>query len=154
MSADLIDAAVRNGAKGIVIAGVGDGNMTTPALDVLTKAAKSGVVVVRSTRLPAGIVAAQQRSQRRREGLRGIRRTESGEVARAAAACADADQRSDAHPEDVLRVLSYDRGRPRVAAPLSDALEFSAGRAASVAARVVAKAGWSAGLRSKVAAVR
>ena len=35
MSADLIDAAVRNGAKGLVIAGVGDGNATTPALDAL-----------------------------------------------------------------------------------------------------------------------
>jgi L-asparaginase len=56
MSADLIDAAVRNGAKGLVIAGVGDGNMTTPALDALTKAAKSGIVVVRSTRLAEGIV--------------------------------------------------------------------------------------------------
>jgi L-asparaginase len=56
MSADLIDAAVRNGAQGIVVAGVGDGNMTTPALDALTRAAKTGVVVVRSTRLPAGIV--------------------------------------------------------------------------------------------------
>jgi L-asparaginase len=56
MSADLIDAAIRNGAKGLVIAGVGDGNMTTPALDALTRAAKSGIVVVRSTRLPAGIV--------------------------------------------------------------------------------------------------
>ena len=55
MSADLIDAAIRNGAKGIVVAGVGDGNMTTPALDALTKAAKGGVVVVRSTRLPSGI---------------------------------------------------------------------------------------------------
>jgi len=56
MSADLIEAAVRNGAQGIVIAGVGDGNMTTPALDALTKLAKSGTVVVRSTRLAAGIV--------------------------------------------------------------------------------------------------
>jgi len=56
MSADLIDAAIRNGAKGIVVAGVGDGNMTTPALDALTRAAKSGVVVVRSTRLAEGIV--------------------------------------------------------------------------------------------------
>jgi len=56
MSADLIEAAVHNGAKGIVVAGVGDGNMTTPALDVLTSAAKNGVVVVRSTRLPQGIV--------------------------------------------------------------------------------------------------
>jgi L-asparaginase len=56
MSADLIDAAVKNGAQGLVVAGVGDGNMTTPALDALTKVAKNGVVVVRSTRLPMGIV--------------------------------------------------------------------------------------------------
>jgi L-asparaginase len=56
MSADLIEAAVRNGAKGLVIAGVGNGNATTAALDALIKAAKSGVAVVRSTRLPAGIV--------------------------------------------------------------------------------------------------
>ena len=56
MSADLIDAAVKNGAQGLVVAGVGDGNMTTPALDALTKAAQNGVVVVRSTRLPMGIV--------------------------------------------------------------------------------------------------
>jgi L-asparaginase len=56
MSVDLIDAAIRNGAKGIVVAGVGDGNMTTPALQALAKAAKNGIVVVRSTRLPSGIV--------------------------------------------------------------------------------------------------
>jgi len=54
MSADLIDAAVKLGAKGIVVAGVGDGNMTAKALDALTRAAKSGVVCVRSTRLPSG----------------------------------------------------------------------------------------------------
>jgi L-asparaginase len=54
MSADLIDAAVKLGAKGIVIAGVGDGNMTSKALDALARAAKSGVVCVRSTRLPSG----------------------------------------------------------------------------------------------------
>jgi L-asparaginase len=55
MSADLIDAAVKNGAQGLVIAGVGDGNMTTPALEAVQKAAKAGVVVVRSTRLAEGI---------------------------------------------------------------------------------------------------
>ncbi|MBP1649651.1 MAG: ansB [Bacteroidetes bacterium] len=54
MSADLIDAAVKLGAKGIVIAGVGDGNMTTPALDALSRAVKAGVVCVRSSRLPSG----------------------------------------------------------------------------------------------------
>jgi L-asparaginase len=56
MSADLIDAAVANGAKGIVVAGVGDGNMTTPALDALKRAIQKGVAVVRSTRLPSGRV--------------------------------------------------------------------------------------------------
>jgi L-asparaginase len=56
MSADLIEAAVRNGAQGIVIAGVGDGNMTSEALEVLEKVAKTGIVVVRSTRLPEGVV--------------------------------------------------------------------------------------------------
>jgi L-asparaginase len=54
MSADLIDAAVKLGAKGIVMAGVGDGNMTAKALEALERAAKAGVVCVRSTRLPSG----------------------------------------------------------------------------------------------------
>jgi len=56
MSVDLIDAAIKGGAKGIVIAGVGDGNMTQQALDRVTQAAKDGVVIVRSTRLPQGVV--------------------------------------------------------------------------------------------------
>jgi L-asparaginase len=56
MSVDLIDAAIKDGAKGLVIAGVGDGNMTQPALDRLTEAAKAGVVVVRSSRVGSGIV--------------------------------------------------------------------------------------------------
>jgi len=56
MSVDLIEAAIRNGAKGIVVAGVGDGNMSAAALDALTEAARHGVVTVRSTRLPQGIV--------------------------------------------------------------------------------------------------
>ena len=56
MSVDLIDAAVRNGAQGLVIAGVGDGNMTQPALDRVAQVAKSGVVVVRASRVGSGIV--------------------------------------------------------------------------------------------------
>jgi L-asparaginase len=55
MSPDLIDAAVANGARGIVLAGVGDGNATTQAIERLTAAAKKGVVVVRSTRLASGL---------------------------------------------------------------------------------------------------
>jgi L-asparaginase len=56
MSVDLIDAAVKNGARGLVIAGVGAGNMTQAALDRLAAAAKAGVVVVRSTRTGSGII--------------------------------------------------------------------------------------------------
>lgn len=57
MSPDLIDASVKAGAKGIVIAGVGDGNMTKEALADLEKHAKQdGVLVVRSTRLATGLV--------------------------------------------------------------------------------------------------
>ncbi len=55
MSPDLIDAAVANGASGIVLAGVGDGNGTTQAIDRLAAVARKGVVVVRSTRLPGGL---------------------------------------------------------------------------------------------------
>ena len=56
MSPDLIDAAVANGAKGLVIAGVGDGNMTTPALESVKRAIAKGVVVVRSSRVGEGII--------------------------------------------------------------------------------------------------
>ena len=48
MDGALIDAAVAAGAKGVVIAGVGNGNMTKPALDALAAQAKKGVVCVRS----------------------------------------------------------------------------------------------------------
>src|ERR1700751_600534 len=56
MSPDLIDAAVANGAKGIVIAGVGNGNMNRASLEAAARNAKKGVVVVRSTRLVTGTV--------------------------------------------------------------------------------------------------
>ena len=55
-SPDLIDAAVAKGAKGIVIAGVGNGNMNKVSVDAATKAVKDGVVVVRASRVPTGIV--------------------------------------------------------------------------------------------------
>ena len=56
MPADLIDASVERGAKGIVIAGVGNGNMPKVALDACARASKKGVVVVRSTRVATGTV--------------------------------------------------------------------------------------------------
>jgi L-asparaginase len=56
MDGALIDGAVAAGAKGIVIAGVGNGNMTASALTTLAKHAKNGVVCVRSTRVTTGRV--------------------------------------------------------------------------------------------------
>jgi L-asparaginase len=56
MDATMINAAVAAGAKGLVIAGVGNGNMTTVALDGLAAQAKRGIVCVRSTRVPTGEV--------------------------------------------------------------------------------------------------
>jgi L-asparaginase len=56
MSPDLIDASVANGAKGIVIAGVGNGNMNKASLEAAGRAAKKGVVIVRSSRVVTGSV--------------------------------------------------------------------------------------------------
>jgi L-asparaginase len=56
MSPDLIDAAVEKGAKGIVIAGVGNGNMNKASVTAAANAAKKGVVVVRSSRVATGTV--------------------------------------------------------------------------------------------------
>jgi L-asparaginase len=56
MDGALIDAAVAAGAKGIVIAGVGNGNMTEAAVNTLAAAAKKGVVCVRASRVAVGRV--------------------------------------------------------------------------------------------------
>jgi L-asparaginase len=56
MDGALIDAAVAAGAKGIVIAGVGNGNMTAAALNTLAKHAKNGIVCVRASRVTIGHV--------------------------------------------------------------------------------------------------
>jgi L-asparaginase len=52
---DFIDACVVAGCKGIVLAGVGDGNATQSAVDGLRDAVKKGVAVVRSSRTNSGI---------------------------------------------------------------------------------------------------
>lgn len=56
MAPDLIDASVDRGAKGIVIAGVGNGNMSKAAVDACARAVKKGVIVVRSSRVATGDV--------------------------------------------------------------------------------------------------
>jgi L-asparaginase len=56
MGGEHIEAAAQAGAAGIVIAGVGDGNMTTAALAAATAAAKAGVAIVRSSRTGGGVI--------------------------------------------------------------------------------------------------
>jgi L-asparaginase len=56
MDGMLIDAAAAAGAKGIIIAGVGNGNMTKAALDALAAQAKKGIVCVRASRVVTGRV--------------------------------------------------------------------------------------------------
>ena len=56
MDGALINAAAASGAKGIIIAGVGNGNMTATALAALAAQAKRGIVCVRASRVPTGFV--------------------------------------------------------------------------------------------------
>ena len=56
MDGALIDCAAAAGAKGIVVAGVGNGNMTEVALNALGAQAKKGIVCVRSSRVATGRV--------------------------------------------------------------------------------------------------
>jgi L-asparaginase len=56
MDGALIDAAVAAGAKGVVMAGVGNGNLTKAAVSALAAQAKKGIVCVRSTRVATGRV--------------------------------------------------------------------------------------------------
>ena len=56
MDGALIDAAVAAGAKGIVIAGVGNGNLTAAAVKALAAQAQKGIVCVRASRVVTGVV--------------------------------------------------------------------------------------------------
>jgi len=56
MDGALIDAAAAAGAKGLVIAGVGNGNLTAPAVKALAAQAQKGIVCVRASRVVTGRV--------------------------------------------------------------------------------------------------
>jgi L-asparaginase len=56
MPGDPVDAAVKAGAQGIVVAGVGNGNMPKAVMDALSRASSGGVIVVRASRVPTGYV--------------------------------------------------------------------------------------------------
>ena len=56
MPADLVRASASLGARGIVIAGMGNGNVSTDVANTLADVAGSGVIVVRSSRVSSGDV--------------------------------------------------------------------------------------------------
>lgn len=51
---DFVNLAVKNGAKGIINAGMGNGNPFPSALEALGEAVKGGIVVVRDSRVGSG----------------------------------------------------------------------------------------------------
>jgi len=61
---DLVDAAVGSGARGIIHAGVGDGNIFYQTRQALTEARKKGLIVVRSSRVGSGLVTRTADDQR------------------------------------------------------------------------------------------
>lgn len=60
MQGELVRAAVELGARGIVLAGVGNGNASQRAINAMKEAAENGVVIVRSTRSASGAVLRNQ----------------------------------------------------------------------------------------------
>ena len=56
MPPDLIDCSVAKGARGIVIAGDGNGNMNQATVKKGAEMAKKGIFIVRSSRVPTGTV--------------------------------------------------------------------------------------------------
>lgn len=56
LDSSIVNHLIDSGVKGIVLAGVGDGNANKETVEKLSVAAKSGIVVVRSANLGAGLV--------------------------------------------------------------------------------------------------
>lgn len=57
MPADLVACSVERGAKGIVIAGDGNGNMNAATIEAAAGMARQGIVIVRSSRVSSGTVS-------------------------------------------------------------------------------------------------
>ena len=106
MDGALIDAAVAAGAKGLVIAGVGNGNLTAPAVKALPPQAKKGIVCVRSTRVTTGIVGRNVELDDDALGLDRVDGAQPAEVARAAAPGADQDDGRQGDPAVLHAVLT------------------------------------------------
>lgn len=56
MPPDLIESSVSRGARGLVIAGDGNGNMNQASIQAAADAAEKGIFIVRASRVPTGTV--------------------------------------------------------------------------------------------------
>ncbi|CCB79506.1 L-asparaginase [Helicobacter bizzozeronii CIII-1] len=54
---DLVQDLIQHGSKGIIYAGMGNGNLYPSVLKALSLAVQKGVVVVRSSRVPSGMIS-------------------------------------------------------------------------------------------------
>ncbi len=124
MSPDLIDAsAVERGAKGIVIAGVGNGNMNKASLDAAAAAVKKGVVVVRgSARADRSVVGRNVEIEDDELRVHRLGRAESAEGAHAAVAGPAESAAAGRDPEALLHVLMRSRMLRQSRAPACDGL--------------------------------
>ena len=98
MDGALIDAAAATGAKGVIIAGVGNGNMTKPALEALCGRGEEGRGVRAFLARHDGPGGPERRGGRRQDGHSGIVRAQPAEVARAAAPGAAEDLGPEVDP--------------------------------------------------------
>ncbi len=105
-----VKAAVAAGAKGIVLAGVGDGNATADMINALADAAKSGIVVVRTSHVGLRHGAPQRRARRRQARVRRRDGPQPAEGARPPPRRAHADEGRREDPEVLRRILTLRPG--------------------------------------------
>ena len=113
MDGALVDAAVAAGAKGVVIAGVGNGNLTKPAVTALAAQAKKGIVCVRSSRVTTGRVGRNVELDDDALNFVASLGLNPAEGERAAAPGADQDERHEADSAILRGVPEPRRGRER-----------------------------------------
>ena len=104
----MVTPMLSNGYKGIIHAGVGNGNIHKNIFPVLTEARKKGILVIRSSRVPTSSFA-RCRSRRRTVSFCRITGTESPESTCPADACTDQNHQLETDSGIFQRILKTDR---------------------------------------------